>query len=160
MSEVRSIPSIRRAEMHDVAALVALMHDFYAEAGFVLDTHWATNSFHDVISNTNFGCIWIALLNDEPVGHVVLTVRYTMEHGAVSGYIDDLYVRPSFRRKDVGSALLRELIQECHARGCKAIYVEVGADNEPARSLYERVGLLAAQDNRVLLSGRINNAST
>ena len=145
--------------MLDVEALVALMHDFYAEAGFALDTLWAKNSFCDVISNYNLGCIWLAMLNNDPVGHAVLTVRHTMEHGALSGYIDDLYVRPSFRRKDVGSELLRELIQECHTRGCKAVYVEVGADNEPARSLYERFGLLATRDSRVLLSGRISNAS-
>ena len=31
-----------------------------------------------------------------------------MEHGGLSGYVDDLFVRPSFRRRGVASGLLRE----------------------------------------------------
>jgi ribosomal protein S18 acetylase RimI-like enzyme len=148
-------PSVRRAAVADVGALVALMRGFYAESDFALDLQWAEGSFRKLLSDSVLGCVWLAHSGAEVVGHAVLTTRYTMEHGAVSGYIDDLYVKPGFRRIGAGSALLHELFEECHTRGCKAVYVEVGGSNTPARALYQRFGLLATQDDRVLLSGVI-----
>ena len=44
--------------------------------------------------------------------HAVLCLRYTMEHGAPSGYVDDLYVTPAFRRQQVASRLLQALVDE------------------------------------------------
>jgi ribosomal protein S18 acetylase RimI-like enzyme len=69
-------------------------------------------------------------------GIAVLTLRYTMEHGALSGYIDDLFVRPEFRRQGIARALLSELLDECQRRSCKSIYVEVGDRNVAAIELY------------------------
>jgi ribosomal protein S18 acetylase RimI-like enzyme len=83
-----------------------------------------------------------------------------MEHGGLSGYIDDLYVKPDFRRIGAGAALLDELFDDCRTRGCKAVHVEVAASNASARKLYENYGLLAAQDDRVLLSGAIPKTGT
>jgi GNAT superfamily N-acetyltransferase len=68
-------------------------------------------------------------------GHAVLTLRYTMEHGVLSGYIDDLFVKPQFRRQRIARALLSELFDECRRRTCKSIYVEVGIETfQPSSS--------------------------
>lgn len=145
--------SVRRATSTDVETLIALMHDFYAESDYALDHQWADASFRELLASPAVGCVWLASSDAEPIGHAVLTVRYAMEHGGLSGYVDDLYVRPDFRRMGAGNALLNELFAECRRRGCKSSNVEVGEDNLPARGLYEKFGLLAAQDGRVLLSG-------
>lgn len=154
-SEDRGKVSVHRASPGDAATLVALMHDFYAEAGFALNHEWAEASFHALLANPSLGSVWLALLGAEPIGHAVLTVRYTMEHGCLSGYIDDLYVRPSKRRNGAGTLLLNDLFDDCRLRGCQFAYVEAAADNVPALALYGSFGLLAGQDNRVLLAGAI-----
>ena len=92
------------------------------------------------------------------VGHTVLTVRFTMEHEGLSGYIDDLYVQPPCRRLGVGGRLLQELVAECRSRGCKSLEVEVGQRNAAALSLYGRLGLHASADGRVLASGPLPEA--
>jgi len=148
--------TVRRAHSADVGALIALMREFYAESGFPLDQQWARGAFTRLIEDPELGCVWLAEHNDAPVGHTVLTLRYTMEHGAPSGYIDDLFVRPEFRRRGAARALLSALIAECRLRGCKALYVEVGDRNTPAMHLYEQMGLKPFQDGRVLLSGEID----
>lgn len=83
-----------------------------------------------------------------------MSVRYTMEFAGLSGYVDDLYVKPEFRRRGVGRALLAALFAECRARGCKSMHVEVGEFNAPALSLYGKFKLGAAQDGRLLLTTR------
>lgn len=143
---------VRPAMLADVPALVELMTEFYDESDYELDPDWATAAFTTLLSDVSLGAIWIADVDGQPAGHIVLTVRFTMEHGGHSGYIDDLFVRPNYRRQGVAKALLGTLIEECRWRGCLSLHVEVGDDNDAAQALYARHGLAATGDGRVLLS--------
>ena len=148
----------RRATSADIGSLLALMDDFYAESGFVLDHTSTTAALQSLLSSPSLGCVWIAHTNNVAIGHAVLTVRFTMEHEGLSGYIDDLYVQPKHRRLGVGRGLLTELLAECGARRCKALHVEVGKSNAAALALYAEFGLHAATDGRILASGPITRA--
>ena len=150
--------TVKRATAADVEALVDLMEEFYAEAGFTLDRSSNAAALQELLLHRAMGCIWLGLSNEVPIGHAVLTVRFTMEHTGLSGYVDDLYVRPQFRRGGVGQALLTELAAECRVRGCKSLQVEVGEPNAAAPALYGKFGLRAATDGRVLASGPILEA--
>jgi ribosomal protein S18 acetylase RimI-like enzyme len=55
----------------------------------------------------------------EDAGHVVVTLSFSMEYGGPEAFVDDLYVRPAFRRAGLGTA-----------------------DNAPAQALYRRVGFV------------------
>jgi GNAT superfamily N-acetyltransferase len=145
--------AVQRAAPEHVDSLVSLMRHFYAEAGYPLDRSWAKASFLALLSEPSLGCAWLAHWRNKAVGHAVLTVRYTMEHGALSGYVDDLFVEPEHRRQGVARALLAALFEECRARGCKSVQVEVGQSNVAARDLYAAFGLVPCQDGRMLLSG-------
>jgi ribosomal protein S18 acetylase RimI-like enzyme len=149
---------LKRATTADIDALLDLMHEFYAEAGFSLDRPANAAALQCLLSRPALGCIWLAVSNEIPVGHVVLAVRFTMEHTGLSGYIDDLYVRPQFRRMGIGDALLAELVAECRARGCRSLQVEVGEANVGALALYAKFGLHVATDDRVLASGSLLEA--
>ena len=131
------------------------MREFYAESSYSLDTPWAIASFSTLLGNRELGGVWIAEAGSTAAGHAVLTVRYTMEHGALGGYIDDLFVRPDFRKLGIGYALVSALVEECRRRGCKSIHVEVGDSNSAALRLYGRFGLMRYRDGRILLSGEL-----
>lgn len=144
---------VRRATRSDLGTLVELMRDFYVEASYPLDSSWAARAFSQLLEHPELGCVWLAEHDRVPAGHAVLTVRYTMEHGALSGHIDDLFVRPHFRRQGIASALLSELLVECGQRGCRSLHVEVGDKNVAAIALYRRIGLGPFRDGRVVLHG-------
>ena len=132
------------------------MQEFYAESSYELDVAWARASLIALLENPALGKVWIADSQGVPAGYAVLTVRYTMEFGGLSGYVDDLFVRPGLRRQGAGRALLYQLFEECHARDCKSVQVEVGEGNAAARALYAEFGLVARQDGRVLLCGPVS----
>jgi ribosomal protein S18 acetylase RimI-like enzyme len=129
------------------------MEEFYRESAYPLDRDWATHAFANLLAHPEHGAAWLIEQNGHPVGHVVLTVRFAMEFGGLSGYIDDLFVRPGSRRFSQGAATtaLDALLAECHRRACRSLHVEVGADNQAATALYRRYGLLPATDNRLML---------
>jgi ribosomal protein S18 acetylase RimI-like enzyme len=157
-TSIRDDLHVRLAEAGDVGSLVDLMHEFYAESGYSLDRPWAASSFLSLLGDPSLGCCWLACRGSEPVGHAVLTLRYTMEHGGMGGYVDDLFVRPRFRRRGAARAMLAELFAECRARGCRSVQVEAGRDNAAALRLYAEFGLVAHEDGRVLLVGPLGNA--
>ena len=146
---------VRRATQADIGTLVELMREFYSESGYSLDRQNAEGAFSELLRNSDLGCVWLAEQQGAAAGHVVLTLHYIMEHAGFSAYIDDLFVKPQFRRQGIASALLAELWSECERRACKSVYVEVGSDNSPAIALYRQLGLRPLQDGRVMLGGLI-----
>jgi GNAT superfamily N-acetyltransferase len=131
---------IRPAGMVDVPALVGLMQAFYAEANIPLAASPAAHAFTALLAAPHLGAVWLALRGGETVGHVVLTVAFSMEYGGPRGFIDDLYVRPSARGRGVGAALLAAAHAGASERGVRALCVETGLADHPARGLYARAG--------------------
>jgi ribosomal-protein-alanine N-acetyltransferase len=52
-------------------------------------------------------------------------------------------VRPELQGRGVGSTLLTALLEEAAVRGCGEVFLDVRADNDRARRLYERFGFTA-----------------
>jgi ribosomal protein S18 acetylase RimI-like enzyme len=149
----------RHATLDDIPALVELMREFYAEADYPLDKQWAAASFSALLRDDSRGAVWIAFDDSEPAGYVVLTVRFSMEYGGLDAFIDDLFIRPAYRRRGLGRAALRALFDECERRQVLAVHVEVGRDNVRAQALYRSYGLEPQSDGRRMLTVRLGNGS-
>ena len=143
---------IERAGPADIPALVELMTQFYSESSYALDREWAAASFEQLLRNDARGAVWIARHGAEPAGHVVLALRHSMEFGGLAGVIDDLFVRPQFRRQGVGSALISALFDACRKLQVVAIHVEVGRSNVAASELYQAFGLRGHSTDRETLT--------
>jgi ribosomal protein S18 acetylase RimI-like enzyme len=143
---------LREATCVDVPVLVEMMEEFYRESAIELDHTEAAASFRSLLDQPHFGTIWLAYDGSEAAGYVIMTVRFAMEFAGLSGAIDDLYVRPSARRKGFGKLLIESLLIECEDRGLAELHVEVEPGNEAAQALYLRFGLLKRTDDRDHLS--------
>jgi GNAT superfamily N-acetyltransferase len=131
---------MRRANRDDIALLVGMMAEFYAESAYELDRERAAHAFAAVLADERLGYVWIIQGEDQDVGHVVLTLKFAMEYGGLVACLDDLYVRPGWRNRGLGAAALVEVRKFCETAGIRAITVEVGHNNGPAQKIYRRVG--------------------
>jgi ribosomal protein S18 acetylase RimI-like enzyme len=145
----------RRATLDDIPLLVELMQEFYAEAPYPLDRDWAAASFQALLTDDSLGAVWIIFHDSQPMGYVVLTLRFSMEYGGLDAFIDDLFIRAPYRRRGLGRALIDALFEECERRGVLAVHVEVGQDNAAANALYSSYGLKPYDDNRQTLAVRL-----
>jgi ribosomal protein S18 acetylase RimI-like enzyme len=132
---------VRLAVREDIPRLVALMAEFYAEAGYPLPVDPATRTFAALLDDPRLGRVWLMEAGGEPAGYVVLTVSFSMEYGGLRGFIDDLFVRPGFRGRGLAAAALAELRRTAEEMGVRALLVEVGPDNDTAQRVYRRIGL-------------------
>jgi mycothiol synthase len=89
------------------------------------------------------GGLWfVAWDGDELVGYV--GAQEKSREDPSRGYIPLLGVRPPYRRRGLGEALLRTAFRALHARGQRGADLHVDADSlTGATRLYERVGMSA-----------------
>lgn len=77
-----------------------------------------------------------------PAGYALLAVTFSQEAGGEVFWIEELYLRPEFRGKGLGTELFRYL--ETHRPGAVTRFrLELEPDNRDARRLYERLGFSA-----------------
>jgi len=131
---------VRAAQLADATILSTMMIEVYAEAKFPLGREAAQRSFEDLIKSPERGCVWILESDAGVAGFVVLTFMYAMEYGGLRGFVDDFFVRPSFRKQGLGALALAHVKAHCLARGVRALFVQTGPDNGPAQRVYKRAG--------------------
>ena len=59
----------------------------------------------------------VAEWNGEPVGFAVWFLNFSTFNGKSGIYLEDLFVRPAFRGKGIGKALMLHLARKCAANG-------------------------------------------
>jgi GNAT superfamily N-acetyltransferase len=103
----------------------------------------------------------IAHLNDEPAGFALFFQTYSTFLAQPGLYLEDLFVKPEFRRHGVGQALFRKLAQIACERGCGRFEWSALDWNTPAIQFYERMGAKAMPEWTVYrLSGNgLRNAA-
>lgn len=84
----------------------------------------------------------IAEWDGEPAGFALWFYNFSTFRGRHGIYLEDLFVRPDFRSKGVGKALLRHLARRCVAEGLPRLEWWVLDWNEPALRFYRSIGAL------------------
>ena len=85
----------------------------------------------------------IARMDGQPAGFALFFHNFSTFLGRRGLYLEDLFVRPDFRGRAIGKALLIHLAALAVERGCGRFEWQVLDWNKPARDFYERLGAKA-----------------
>ncbi len=141
---------MRRALLNDVPQLVALMTEFYSDAGYPLNPRRATEAFHVLLADERLGYVWFVQSDSRDVGYVVVTFCYSMMFGGLTAIVDDFFIQPAFRGMGLGQAVMQEVRAHCAGHGIQALYVSTGRDNASALAVYRHAGFV--ETDHVLLT--------
>ena len=130
-----------------------MMTEFYAESPYTLNHRRATEAFAALLADDRLGHVWFIQSDSQDIGYVVVTLRYSMEYGGFSAFVDDLFIRPGFRGAGLGTGALAQVQTFCLAHGVRAIHVETGRESGAARTVYRRAGFV--DTDRVHLTLRL-----
>lgn len=75
--------------------------------------------------------------NGEPAGMALYFHNYSTWRSAPGIYLEDLFVRPAYRGKGYGTALIRALARECTRLQCRRLEWSVLKWNEPSIRFYQ-----------------------
>lgn len=91
----------------------------------------------------------IAEWNGEPCGYALWFLNFSSFRGRHGIYLEDLFVRPSYRGRGIGKALLVNLARRCVAQGWTRFEWVVLDWNAPAIAFYKSLGATILDDWRV-----------
>lgn len=131
--------TVREAGRGDAATVVALVHELARGEG---ETAAATPELVTEYLAFPLSGALLAELDGEVAGLLTWFVRPGLYHGGRWGYIDEVLVREHARRRGVADALLEEAMARFVAAGCVEVSVSTMPDNEPAKALYRKHGLV------------------
>ena len=120
--------TLRELEWTDLTTLAALERDLFADDAWSEETWWA-----ELAGRPRRDYV-VAIADGSVVGYAGLDV---------SGDVADVMTvatAPTQQRKGIGHLLLDDLVRRAAGHGCEALLLEVRADNDAARNLYERNG--------------------
>ncbi|MBU6378386.1 MAG: GNAT family N-acetyltransferase [Gammaproteobacteria bacterium] len=89
---------------------------------------------------------WHADGGVETIGFALWFYNFSTFRGRHGIYLEDLYVRPAFRGRGAGKALLAHLAQRCIEQGLTRLEWAVLDWNTPAREFYESLGARALSE--------------
>ena len=92
----------------------------------------------------------IALVGETPVSFALYFHNYSTFLARKGLYLEDLYVKPAYRRQGIGRALLVYLARIAVARGCGRFEWSVLDWNEPAITFYQGLGASILPEWRIV----------
>ena len=138
---------IRPAQQDEVGIVLQLIHDLalYEKAPNeveatekeLLETIFVDNArvFCDVVD-----------VNGEIAGMAIWFLNYSTWQGKHGIYLEDLFIKPEFRGKGYGKALLQHLAKVCDERGYGRFQWWVLDWNSPAIEFYKSLGAVAMDE--------------
>ena len=95
---------------------------------------------------TPYAAALIAYAGKEPAAFAIYFFSYSSFSGLPNLYLEDIFVRPAYRRLGVGKQLLADLARRAVERGCGRMEWSVLNWNESAMGFYEKLGAEPVRD--------------
>jgi GNAT superfamily N-acetyltransferase len=135
-------PSFRLATKNDADLLLAMMREYYAYDGHAFDPLRAGVALLAFLGDPSFGRAWLICDHSTPVGYLVLTLGYSLEYLGRDAFLDEFYLRASYRGKGWGTRALAFAEDEARKLGVRSIHLEVVRRNTGALEVYRKSGYL------------------
>ena len=137
--------TIRPATEDDFGAILELFKEF---AHFENLDERMTNSVERMNAEKEYFNCFVAVNNqDEIVGYATYFFSYFTWTGK-SLYMDDLYVKESYRGSGIGTLLINKVISFANKNGCHKLRWQVSDWNAPAISFYKSLGAVIDAQER------------
>jgi GNAT superfamily N-acetyltransferase len=132
---------LRDAVQTDVPVILSLIRELAAyerepDAVVATEADLLRDGFGDV---PRFRVL-LAEMGSEAIGFAFYFFSYSTWRGRPALYLEDLFVRPAFRGRGAGLALMRKLARIAVEQHCARFVWEVLDWNEPAIRFYESLG--------------------
>jgi GNAT superfamily N-acetyltransferase len=133
--------TIRKAVAEDIPLVLHFIREL-AEYEKVPEEALATpeDLLRDGFSDPPRFFVEIAEWDGEPAGFALWFFNYSTWQGKPGLYLEDLFVRPPFRRRGIGKSLLIHLAKLAVDNGCGRYQWQVLDWNQPAIDFYRSLG--------------------
>jgi ribosomal protein S18 acetylase RimI-like enzyme len=123
-------------ETSQIETITQMMQNFYAIDNYLIDIEVSKKLFQEFISDEKLGKAWLIYSNDDIAGYVILTYIFSFEYKGRIAFLDELYIKESYRGKGIGKQTIHFIKEQASNQNIKLIYLEVENHNQNAQKLY------------------------
>ncbi len=124
----------------DLAPLDALVTAFHAEMGVPSETDRRQAGLTPLLQGSPYGAVYLLGPRRAPVGYLVITFGWSLTYGGMEAYLEELFIRPSVRKRGMASDALLNLPKALEKAGVFAIHLTVDRDATNTQKFFQRVG--------------------
>ena len=134
-------PQFGTAQPADVPQLVELLGILFTqEAELSPDPEKQRRALAIILSDASRARLYVARDGSTIVAMAALHFTTSTAEGGKVAWFEDCIVRPEYRRKGIGKALLEHIIAQARAEGALRVMLLTDGDNERAQALYRKIG--------------------
>jgi ribosomal protein S18 acetylase RimI-like enzyme len=133
------------AKASDLPRLVELLGIlFESEAEFSADAERQRSALQAILADPAKGKIFVAREGREVIAMASLLYTISTAEGGKAALFEDLVTAPEHRKRGIGAALLKHIIEQARAEGVLRITLLTDMQNERAQALYRRLGFVGS----------------
>jgi ribosomal protein S18 acetylase RimI-like enzyme len=137
---VTSGPLFRLAQEADADLILEFVREYYAFDGHHFDEENSPAAVMGLLRDDSLGCVWLIQDGDAAVGYVVLTLGYSLELLGRDAFIDEFYLRETYRGRGWGRQAVAFVEDAARSLGVNSIHLEVTRPNTTAHRIYRKLG--------------------
>ena len=143
--------ALKSARREDLPILMRFVHAFQRLDQRPFNLHRTEQALLPLLTSTERGRVWIIEAGGRPVGYLALCYGYSLQSGGREALIDGFYLEEEFRRRGIGTGVLRQVLGEARAAGVVSLHARPGTAGEDlARRLFLAAGLKPAAQGPAL----------
>jgi GNAT superfamily N-acetyltransferase len=131
---------LHQAQTRHLDQLEPLVAAYHAFEGIPSNANMRTSALRMLLDNASLGALWLVRVDAELAGYIALCRGFSIEFNGFDAFIDEFFLLPGFRGRGVGKQVLAAIAGEARRLDIRALHLEVGRDNLPARKLYAGAG--------------------
>ncbi len=144
MAENVKVRGAARADVPLILQLIGELAEFEKLSGEVVASEEGLEK--TLFGERRYAEVLIAEVGGKPAGFALYFHNYSTFLGRPGVYLEDLYVRPEFRGRGLGTAFFRRLAGIAKERGCGRLEFWVLDWNRKAIAFYRKLGAVPMDD--------------
>ena len=138
---------------NDETEVLEMMAAFNKMEGYAFDPMGREKNVLEFTSNESLGRFYMIKRQQQTIGYLVLAFGFSFEYKGRDAFIDEFYIKPTYRNKGIGKTTLDFVASESKKLGIQALHLEVEPHNIQANKLYLSKGYRS--NDRKLMTKKI-----
>lgn len=135
--------TLRNADQNDAALITGYIHELAEYEQLSHECHAKPELIGEwLFGNTPRAHCLLAEWEGKPAGFALYFYNFSTFLARPGIYLEDLFIRPDFRRKGIARAIFRHLAQKAVSEGCGRLEWWVLNWNEDALAFYSSIGAI------------------
>lgn len=151
---------IRKLNREDRELFLDLTAEFYSTdaVSHPIPYEFHEKTFDELMRSDDYMEVFILEYNGKSAGYCMIAKTYSQEAGGMVMWIEELYILREYRSKGLGKELFR-FLEETKDDSIARLRLEVEADNNIAKSLYQKMGFKELEYQQMIKEFKVTNFS-